>query len=184
MEQPQKERKLKKLPVVLSEEEIKKLFSVIDNPKDSMLLQMIYYFGCRVGEAIKIKKSDINLKEKIVILRAETTKRSKERQVPIPENFVMPLKYYLSGLMGEDIVLFQITKQRVWQIVKKYGQKAGITKKIHPHTLRHSYATRIYTKTKDTRLIQELLGHESATTTAIYTHLDNQVKQDGIKGVF
>lgn len=176
-------KKIRKLPTVLSEDEIKKLFSVISSPRDLMLLQTIYYLGCRVNEAINIKKPDVRFKEGIVILRAETTKRKKERQQPIPNKFSKPLLQYCS-MIGDDAILFPITKQRVWQIIKDYTKEAGIQKNVHPHTLRHTYATRIYEEKKDIRLVQELLGHENPSTTAIYMHLDSKAKKKGVDGVF
>lgn len=184
MEQEPK-RKLRKLPVVLSLEEINKLFSIIDKPRDSIMIRATYYLGLRVNELISLKVGDINLKEEQVRLRAETTKRSKERRIPIPKIFKKSLQQYLN-LIGNnpETKLFPLTKQRVWQIIKHYSKKAGITKQIHPHTLRHSYATHIYEKTHDIKLVQDLLGHENITTTQIYTHLTQEDKKKGVNEVF
>jgi len=181
-EQPQK-RKEKKLPVYLTEEEVKSIFNIINSPRDLMLLQTMYYLGSRVNETIHINKSDIIFKEKLVILRAENTKRKKERHQPIPDNFMKPLQQYCD-LLGDQATLFPLTKQRVWQIVKFYTKKAGITKQVHPHTFRHSFATQVYIKTDDIKLVQELLGHENLSTTSIYTHLDTETKRKKLGGVF
>jgi len=179
-----KKNLVRKLPSVLSIEEVHKLFSVITSPRDLMLLQTIYYLGSRAGETIQIRKCDVYLKDRYVILRAETTKRKKERRQPIPLNFVRPLQQYITNLNEED-TLFKIrTTQRVWQIVKEYAEKADIKKKIHPHTLRHSYATHIYEKTGDIEKVKELLGHEDISTTQIYTHVSQKSKKETVDSVF
>jgi len=87
-------------------------------------------------------------------------------------------------MIGEDVVMFQLSRNRVWQLVKKYAVDAGLSKHVHPHTLRHSYATQVYSVTGDLRLVQELLGHQNLATTTIYTHLDDASKRRSIEGVF
>lgn len=177
------QKKLKKLPVYLTRDEIKDLFNVIKSPRDLMLLQTIYYLGTRIGETLLLEKDDIKFSERTVVIRAETAKRSKSRRIPIPSNFFKPLQQWCSLLKLNR--LFDITtRQRARQIIIYYSKLAGIKKKVSPHKLRHSYATHVYEKTKDIKLVQELLGHENPSTTMIYTHLDDKSKHEGIKDVF
>lgn len=176
-------KKLKKLPEYLTAEEANKLFSVISLPRDRFMLQCCYYFGLRVSELIGLKHADFNLKERVLTVRAENSKGKKERRVPIPESFFQTVKQYLS-FVGAEASLFGIGRHRVFQLVKHYAGLAGITKNVHPHTLRHSYATAVYQHTGDLRLVQSLLGHASLNTSAIYSHLDDESKRRGITGCF
>jgi integrase/recombinase XerD len=173
----------KKLPVYLTDEETKKLFAEITIPRDRVMLQAAYFLGLRVSELVQLRGSDLNLRERVVIVRAETAKGNKERHIPIPEKFMPIIKQWLS-LVGEDVVLFPLSPCRVWQLCKKYGELAGITKRMSPHVLRHSYATQVYNVTDDIALVKELLGHANIATTMIYTHIGIDKKKKSIEGVF
>jgi len=175
--------KQKKLPSVLTREEIDKIFSVLDRVRDVLLLKTLYYTGLRVNELIQIRRKDINFRENVIRIRAEITKTRQEALQPLPKKLINLLEEWCKNFKEEDI-LFPITKQRVWQIVKKTCEKAKITKNIHPHTFRHSYATHIYEETNDLGKVQELLRHKSLSSTGIYKHLSQKLKKKTVDEVF
>ncbi len=181
-----KSKATRKIPIVLTKEEIHKLFNCISKFEHSILIKTIYYLGGRVSEILAIRIEDINLKERTIIMKT-LKKRSNqiaERIQPIPEPFFDTLKTYLK-LLGEDSgKLFHISRQRVWQLIKYYGKKTGIKKNIKVHTLRHSYATHIFEKTGDINTVKDLLGHMDISTTQIYAHTSTQMKKKAIEGVF
>lgn len=175
--------KEKRLQAVLTFPEVKKIFSVVENPRDELLLKTLYYTGMRVGEIISLIPEDINFKENVIRIRAETTKTRQEAL----QSFPILLKPFLQeGIkykqLGERII--PLTKQRVWQIVKYYVKKAEINKPIHPHSFRHTYGTHIWEQTHDLGKVQELLRHKSLASTGIYKHLSHKLKQKTINEVF
>jgi integrase/recombinase XerD len=178
-------REKKKLPAHLSKEEWEKLVTsaVRLNHKYGLLVSFMYYLGPRVSELVNIQKKDILLGKRFVIFRADITKRKKERRVTIPDQFVSSLRTYIEKYKDEDRI-FKYTPQRVWQIIKLCGKKAGIKKNIHPHTMRHTYGTTIYNNTGDIKLTQELLGHENMSTTSIYAHISDEYKKEGVNKAF
>lgn len=181
------------LPDVLSVDEV---FQLLDaaavggstDPvvlRDKALLEFMYATGCRVSEAVGTNLDDIDLEEKVVRLMG---KGSKQRLVPLGSYARNSVVAYLNAGRGElerrstakvpeRRALFlnkrgkRISRQSVWEIVKTAGERAGITKPLHPHTLRHSFATHLIQGGADVRTVQELLGHASVTTTQIYTHV-------------
>ncbi|MFW5794138.1 MAG: tyrosine-type recombinase/integrase [Bacillota bacterium] len=175
----------KKIPVVLTKDEYEKLLTeaVKLNHKYGYMISFMYFIGPRVNELIQLQKKDILINKKIVHLNADITKRKKERIVSIPDKFVSSLREYISKLNPDD-KLFDYTKQRVWQIIKKASKNANIKKDIHPHTLRHTYGTTVYENTNDIRLTQELMGHKNMATTSIYTHLSDKYKKKGVNKAF
>jgi len=176
-------KQIKKLQAVMSQEEVKKLFSIAESPRDDFILRFLYYTGMRVNEAIHVKKSDINLKENVIRIAPETTKTRREAMQPIPSVFKPFLEQAMLYKQDQD-KLIPLTKQRVWQIVKYYVKKAGIKKSIHPHSFRHTYGTHTYEATGDLGKVQELLRHESLASTGIYKHLSKQLKQKAVDDVF
>lgn len=145
----------------------------------------MYATGCRVSEATGVNLDDIDLDEHIARLMG---KGSKQRLVPLGSYACRAITAYLNAGRGEleqrssakipeRRALFlnkrgkRISRQSVWEIVKATGERAGITKPLHPHTLRHSFATHLIQGGADVRTVQELLGHASVTTTQIYTHV-------------
>ena len=153
--------------------------------RDKALLEFMYATGCRVSEAVGTNLDDIDLEEKVVRLMG---KGSKQRLVPLGSYARNSVVAYLNAGRGElerrstakvpeRRALFlnkrgkRISRQSVWEIVKTAGGRAGITKPLHPHTLRHSFATHLIQGGADVRTVQELLGHASVTTTQIYTHV-------------
>lgn len=175
--------KEKHLPDYLTKEEVFKIFSIIERQRDVHILQFLYYTGLRVGEAINILKKDINLKERIIRIRAEITKTRQEALQPIPNILVGVIKDWITYLNDDD-KLIPLTKQRIWQIVKKATKKAGINKNIHPHSFRHTFATHIYEETNDLGKVQELLRHKSLASTGIYKHLSKELKKKTVDDVF
>ena len=153
--------------------------------RDRALLEFMYATGCRVSEATGANLDDIDLGEHIARLMG---KGSKQRLVPLGSYACRAITAYLNAGRGEleqrssakipeRRALFlnkrgkRISRQSVWEIVKATGERAGITKPLHPHTLRHSFATHLIQGGADVRTVQELLGHASVTTTQIYTHV-------------
>ena len=181
------------LPDVLSVDEVSRLLDAAavggsNDPvvlRDKALLEFMYATGCRVSEAVGTNLDDIDLEEKVVRLMG---KGSKQRLVPLGSYARNSVVVYLNAGRGElerrstakvpeRRALFlnkrgkRISRQSVWEIVKTAGERAGITKPLHPHTLRHSFATHLIQGGADVRTVQELLGHASVTTTQIYTHV-------------
>jgi integrase/recombinase XerD len=179
--------KLKRnLPDILSFEEIEKIIAAIDLSKadghrNKAILETLYSCGLRVSELINLKVSCLYLEEGFVRVIG---KGDKERLVPIGEEAIRFIKYYLSQRRGhkiekdfEDIVFLNnrgktLSRVMIFLIIKDLTNKAGIKKTISPHTFRHSFATHLVEGGADLRAVQEMLGHESITTTEIYTHLD------------
>ena len=176
----------RKIPIVLTKEEVNKLFNSIDKFEHSILIKSLYYFGPRVSELLGIKIEDINLKEKTVRIKTlkKKTGQLAERIQPIPIPFFDTFKTYLKLDGREYGLLFKLSRQRVWQLVKLYGEKSGIKKSIHPHTLRHSFATHVYEKREDIKAVQDLLGHEDISTTQIYVKTSTKSRKKAIEGVF
>ena len=168
-------RKEKRIPAVLTMEEVKKLLKSIDNKKTKVMLSLIYACGFRVSEIVNLKIKDINFEENIGYVKQG--KGKKDRVFNIPLNLKKAIikhaekqtkenqEYLFSGHKGK------LTERSIQKIMKKYVEKSGIKKDVHPHTLRHSFATHLLEKGVDIRKIQELLGHASISTTELYTHI-------------
>ena len=182
------------LPTVLSLEEIDLLKSVIDLSKPDgqrsrAIIEVLYSCGLRVSELIELKISNIYPQEGFIQVFG---KGSKQRLVPISELALNEISMYmldrnsLDIKPGEEDFLFlnqrgsHLTRQSVFNLIKKSAMDAGIKTVISPHTLRHSFATHLLEGGADLRVIQELLGHESILTTEIYTHIDMTYLRDTI----
>jgi len=179
-----KSPKLEKyLPEVLNIDEVDKLLSAPDIQKpdgirDKAILETLYATGMRVSELTELKNCDLNLD---VCFVKCTGKGSKERIVPIGSKAAEAIKKYLDirKNSGTDYLFLsrlskKLSRISIWSILKKYVKKAGIEKNISPHTLRHSFASHILERGADLRIIQEMLGHSSISTTQIYTHTDRK----------
>ena len=184
----------KKLPEVLSLEEIDAMIACIDMSKpeghrNRAIIEMLYGSGLRVSELTDLRLSNIYRKEGYMRILG---KGSKQRLVPISPVADEQLEYWLQDRYALDIkpeavdIVFlnhygrQLTRAMIFTIVKRLAQAAGITKTISPHTLRHSFATHLLQNGADLRIIQQLLGHESIVTTEIYTHVDIHNLRDAI----
>jgi len=180
--------KLKRaLPDVLSFEEIERIISKIDlstpdGTRNKAILETMYSCGLRVSETVNLKISCLYLD--IGFIRV-IGKGDKERLVPIGTDAIKNIKIYKDNIRNhvtpkkdfEDILFLNkfgkgLSRVMIFYIIKDLAKKAGITKNISPHTFRHSFATHLVEGGADLRAVQEMLGHESITTTEIYTHLD------------
>lgn len=185
----------RKLPDILSLEEIDRLFKAIDlstkeGQRNLSMLETLYGCGLRVSELINMHLSDIYETEGFIRVIG---KGDKERLVPIGDEALKSISIYRDELRihitpkhGEEDFVFlknngtRITRQWVFLIIKKLVEITGIHKKISPHTFRHSFATHLVEGGADLRAVQAMLGHESITTTEIYTHLDREYLRQNI----
>lgn len=172
------------LPDTLSTEEIDKLINIIDNStskglRDQAILEMLYSCGLRVSELCDIQIGDLFFGEGYIRV---TGKGDKQRMVPISSIARDRIQLYLErrkqGKGSKDTLFLnnrgkKLTRVMIFTIIRQAAERAGITKKVSPHTLRHSFATHLLEGGADIRQIQELLGHESILTTEIYTHLES-----------
>ena len=191
LETPKKELHL---PDVLSLEEIDRMIAQIDMSKSEShrnraIIEMLYGSGLRVSELVNLRLSDMYLKEGYMRI---TGKGSKQRLVPVSPVAVKWFGYWLEDRNRLDIkpeavdIAFvnrygrQLTRAMIFTIIKTLAREAGIQKTISPHTLRHSFATHLLQNGADLRIIQQLLGHESISTTEIYTHVDIQDLREAV----
>jgi len=179
----------RKLPDVLNIHEIEKIFDSIDmstpeGSRNRAILEVLYSSGLRVSELINLKMNQVYFD--IGFLRV-LGKGNKERLVPIGRSAIKYLQIYIEEIRchirvkkGFENVVFlnrrgkSLTRVMIFTIIKELGKVAGIGKTISPHTFRHSFATHLVEGGADLRAVQEMLGHESITTTEIYTHLDRE----------
>ena len=184
---------IRKLPDVLTVDDIEKIISSVDMSKNEgvrnrAILEVLYSCGLRVSELINLQISRLDMIDSLVSVIG---KGNKERVVPIGSQacqaIVSYLEYYRSQLNineGHEDTLFLgrygrgLTRQMIFTILKNAATRAGIKKKISPHTFRHSFATHLIEHGADLRAVQEMLGHAQITTTEIYTHLDRRYLQD------
>jgi integrase/recombinase XerD len=182
--------KLKRtLPDVLSFDEIEKIISQVDmstaeGTRNKAILETMYSCGLRVSELVNLKLSQLYLDVGFIRVIG---KGNKERLVPIGSSAIKYINIYRSTIRvhqpiqpGEEDILFlnrrgkRLTRVMIFLIIKDLVKKAEIKKNISPHTFRHSFATHLVEGGADLRAVQEMLGHESITTTEIYTHLDRE----------
>lgn len=167
-------KKEKKLPVVLSKSEVKRMLELTQNPKHYCILSLLYGTGMRVGEIVKLKMEDIDFERKqIHIFRG---KGAKDRYVMLPESLIDALTRQRKLKKTDDFVFTngrggRMIERTIDKVVKQAVERAEISKKVSPHTLRHSFATHLLEQGTDIRYIQELLGHAKLQTTQIYTHV-------------
>jgi integrase/recombinase XerD len=168
----------KRIPAVLTKEEIKQLFNALQNKKSKLMISLAYACGFRVSELVNLKVIDLNFNEMIAHVRQ--AKGKKDRIVNLPTFLLDNLKEQVHNQQEEkQEFLFtgptgQLTERNIQKIVHAAAKKAGIEKEVHPHTLRHSFATHLLENGVDIRKIQELLGHADLSTTQIYTHISRE----------
>jgi integrase/recombinase XerD len=185
----------RKLPLFLSVEEIDRMMqcidrSTVDGERNISIIETLYSCGLRVSELVDLKISNLHLNEDYIKVSG---KGNKERLVPIGNSAKKLLQNYLEHIRPhqpvkkemEDIVYLnkrgsRLSRVMIFYIIKQLAEKAGIKKNLSPHTFRHSFATHLVEGGADLRAVQEMLGHESITTTEIYTHLDRQFLKDNI----
>ncbi|MBS3101045.1 tyrosine-type recombinase/integrase [Candidatus Woesearchaeota archaeon] len=167
----------KKLPTVLTKEEVKKLLNAAENPKHRLLIEFMYSSGLRVSECVSLKIDDLDLSEKMGKIRHG--KGNKERYIILSESLIQHLSVYLSTKKDSSTYIFSInnrpiTIRQAQKVVKRAAKKAGIKKRVFCHALRSSFATHLLEAGTDIRVIQELLGHSNLATTQIYTKVSTQ----------
>ena len=163
----------KQMPVFLTKEEVLKLIDNIENKKHKLMIRLIYSAGLRVSELVHLKAKDLEIDKNYGWVRKG--KGNKDRMFIIAE----AVKNDLTGLTKEkenEDYLFEgrnghLTPRSIQEIIKKANKKAGIKKRIHPHTLRHSFATHLIEKGYGVSSVQSLLGHSSLDTTMVYVHM-------------
>jgi site-specific recombinase XerD len=179
VERPKKE---KKLPNVLSKEEVKQILEAPANLKHRAMLSLIYACGLRRSELLNLKLKDVDAKRKLLIVRG--AKGKKDRIVPLSDKVLTMLREYYKYSRPQAYLFEgyktgeQYSEGSLQKVLKNALQKAGIQKPVTLHWLRHSYATHLLENGTDLRYIQEILGHKSSKTTELYTHVtDNSIKQ-------
>jgi integrase/recombinase XerD len=174
-----KPAKRKKLPVVLSFEEVRTVLGLVRSPTQEMALTTIYACGLRLAEGVNLKTGDIDIERMLVWVR--NGKGGKDRSVPLPESILEMLhRYWRKGRPEPWLFPSRRTNRpmalsTLQRTFRDAVQQSGIDKPASIHTLRHSYATHLLERGVDLRVIQSLLGHASPNTTAIYTHLTENV---------
>ncbi len=185
----------RKLPVVLSIEEIDLLLQAVDVSKplghrNRAILETLYSCGLRVSELIDLKISDCFFYEEFIRVIG---KGSKERLIPISKKAIKEIEFYNSSFRnhinpakGHEDTLFlnrrgkKLTRVMIFTIIKELAEVSNLQKNISPHTFRHSFATHLIEGGADLRAVQEMLGHESILTTEIYTHIDRELLREEI----
>lgn len=179
----------KTLPDVLSVSEVNKLLSMpnVSKPlgvRDRAMLETLYATGLRVSELVNLRLVDLHLPMKLI---QTVGKGDRERIIPIGDVAIDWITQYLKTTRidllrkrtNTDFVFLnahgrRLTRQAIWQMIKKYVKLAGIKRHVTPHTLRHSFATHLLENGADLRIVQELLGHADISTTQIYTHISHK----------
>ncbi|MCH2021264.1 MAG: site-specific tyrosine recombinase XerD [Saprospiraceae bacterium] len=184
------------LPTVLTHQEIEQIIAAIDHSKkegirNRAIIEILYACGLRVSELTNLKISNTFLDVGYIKVIG---KGNKERIIPIGEEAIKHLKFYLQDRMhltnikpeSEDILFLnrrggQLTRNMIFIITKDLSKKAGIKRKVSPHTFRHTFATHLIEGGANLRIVQDLLGHKSIITTEIYTHLDMNYLKETIR---
>lgn len=171
----------KKLPIVLSVDEIQSMFSVCDNLKHRLILALLYSCGLRVSEVINLKLSHIDKSRKIInVIQA---KGNKDRQVMLTESLIPLFEKYYNGYTPKEYVFngqnsLQYSERSIGEVIKQLAAKAKITKRVYTHLIRHCSFTHMVEGGVDINLIQKIAGHNNVKTTNIYLHIsDNHISK-------
>lgn len=168
-------RRDRRLPSVLSQKEVARLLGQSRNPKHRALLMLLYSAGLRVGEVVRLRMEDLDVDRGL--LRVRGGKGGKDRFTLLAQRAAEAVRIYLEAFPTEEWIFpgarsdRHLTTRSVQRVVKRAAEAAGIEKRVTAHTLRHSFATHLLEGGTNLRVIQELLGHHSARTTQIYTHV-------------
>ena len=171
-------RKEKKIPIVLSREDVIRIFEFVNNIKHKAILMLAYSAGLRLSEVVKLKLQDIDTKRNMIHIKA--AKGRKDRYTVLSEVALRVLREYWKGYQPKNWLFpgpkqnTHLTARAVEKILEDASQKAGVAKHVTVPTLRHSFATHLLEGGTDLRYIQELLGHKSSKTTEIYTHVSQR----------
>jgi integrase/recombinase XerD len=180
------------LPKSLTEDEVESLLHApnTDEPlghRDRAMLELLYATGLRVSELINLKQSQVNFNQGVLRI---VGKGDRERLIPLGDESQRWMRDFIDGPRMEILLerqtdyLFptrrgdRMTRQAFWHIIKRYAQKAGVEKKLSPHSLRHAFATHLLNRGADLRVVQLLLGHSDLSTTQIYTHVARERLKD------
>ncbi|MEJ2603546.1 MAG: site-specific tyrosine recombinase XerD [Gammaproteobacteria bacterium] len=180
------------LPKSLTEDEVESLLNApnTEEPlghRDRAMLELLYATGLRVSELINLRQSQVNLNQGVLRI---VGKGDRERLIPLGEDAQRWLREFIEGPRVEILLERQtdymfptrrgdrMTRQAFWHIIKRYAQKAGVNKRLSPHTLRHAFATHLLNNGADLRVVQMLLGHSDLSTTQIYTHVARERLKD------
>jgi len=178
-------RQPKKLPVVLSLDEVATFLGVLANPKHRAIFMTIYSAGLRVSEVIKLLVTDIDSSRGVIRLRQ--AKGKKDRYVPLFPSLLSELRDYWQAFRPVDVLFpakrttHPLSRESIDRVCAQTRKKLGLAKHVTPHTLRHSFATHLLEAGVDLRTIQIILGHKSLSTTAIYLHIAVNAQQLGDK---
>jgi integrase/recombinase XerD len=185
----------RKLPDTLNVIEIDRIISAIDlssneGERNKVIIETLYSCGLRVSELVNLKISNLHFKEEFILVEG---KGDKERLIPIGKPTIKLINNYIKKVRihikikksHEDYVFLnrrgsKLSRVMIFTIIKQLAEKIGLERNISPHTFRHSFASDLIDGGADLRAVQEMLGHESITTTEIYTHLDREFLRDNI----
>ena len=169
----------RRLPIVLSLDEVRRLFAAISSFKHRMILMTAYSAGLRISETLNLKITDLDSQR--MVIRICQGKRKKDRYTVLSPVLLSMLRHYwwaarpTSYLFPGRSLDRPMSVSTVQRACKQAQEKAGIEKTVTPHTLRHSFATHLLESGADLRVLQALLGHSSIRTTALYTHVSNKL---------
>jgi integrase/recombinase XerD len=171
-------KRSRRLPIVLSVEEMQRLIFACSNLKHKTIICLMYSTACRVSEVINLKLSDIDHSRSIIYIR--DAKGGKDRQVPLDPLLLALIKEYYNQYVPADFVFegqfkSQYSTRSIAEFLNKYARLAGIDKNTYPHLIRHTSATHLLEAETELSLIQAVLGHESIRTTQGYTHISNNL---------
>jgi site-specific recombinase XerD len=172
IKRPKKEQKI---PIVLTKQEVTKLFENTKTLKSSLILQLLYSSGLRVSEIVNLKPQDLDFNENTGWVRAG--KGKKDRMFILSKKITKKIQKFINKHKDWKFLFSKetpLTTRNIQKIVQKTAKKARIDKNVHPHTLRHSFATHLLENGVDIRKIQILLGHASISTTEIYAHVSSE----------
>lgn len=179
-------KRAQKVPNYLNGDEVSMIITNCKNLKERLIVKLLVYTGVRVSELCSIRINDIDLKSKTLKIRSG--KGDKDRLVVFSDDVVPDLKLYMMesrGRKGKADYLFPTSKSKrispvtVERIIREIVKRSGVSKKVTPHTFRHTFATSLLRNGADLRIIQILLGHASISTTQIYTHVDERALKKG-----
>ena len=168
-------KKMKKLPTVLARDEVRALIKAAKSKRNRLIVGFLYSTGCRVSECVKLLVENVNFKERVASIKGG--KGGKDRVIILSKRWVKAAKKYLARKKAKTPYFFSkkngkpLSSDIIQRIVKAAAKRAGIQKRVTPHTLRHSYATHLLEAGENIRKIQELLGHSNLNTTQIYTQV-------------
>jgi len=168
----------KKLPIVLSQDEVQRMFNVCENLKHKVILALLYSCGLRVSELINLQWKNIDRSRMIINILA--AKGKKDRQVMLPELLIPLLENYYRAYKTKNYILSgqfseQYSARSVGEVMKQLAEKAKINKRVYTHLMRHNCFTHMVENGTDINLIQKLAGHNNVKTTMMYTHISDSL---------